>query len=206
MISGLRFDLRGAQTLWGAVPDLATFGKAMGNGFSVSALCGRSEIMRLGGLDHDRERVFLLSATHGGETHALAAALTAIDEMEKHDVAGHVRRLGARLMAGIRAAAADAGLQGLVDCIGQEPSPVIVCRDRDGRASPALRTLFLQEMVARGVLIPYIAISLAHGENEIDAAVTATRGSLEVYARALDDGVGGYLRGPVVKPVFRRYN
>lgn len=206
MISGFRFHLRGAQTLWNAVPDLATFGKAMANGFSVSALCGRAEVMRLGGLEHDRERVFLLSATHGGETHELAAALASIDEMEKHDVAAHVRRLGARLMRGIRAAAADAGLAGIVDCIGQEPSPVIVCRDRDGKVSLPLRTLFLQEMVARGVLIPYVAISLAHGDAEIDAAVAAAREAFGVYARALDEGVERHLRGPVVKPVFRRYN
>jgi glutamate-1-semialdehyde 2,1-aminomutase len=206
MISGFRFHLRGAQTMYGVTPDLATFGKAMANGFSVAALCGRADVMGLGGLEHDRERVFLLSATHGGETHALAAALTAIDEMEKHDVVAHVAALGRRLMQGVRAAAADAGLGGIVDCIGHEASPVIVCRDRAGQVSLPLRTLLLQELVERGILIPYIAISLAHGEAEIDATVAALREGLTVYARALDDGIERHLRGPVVKPVFRRYN
>src|SRR5262249_18394184 len=72
MITGFRWHQGGGQGLFAITPDLSTFGKALGNGFSVSALCGRREFMRLGGLDHtDRPRVFMLSTTHGGETHAL---------------------------------------------------------------------------------------------------------------------------------------
>ena len=137
MISGFRYHLGGAQAMYDVTPDLATFGKAMGNGFSVAALCGRADVMRLGGLEHDRERVFLLSATHGGETHELAAALTAIDEMQRHDVAGHVARLGRRLKEGVNRAAADAGLGGVVECIGYDASPVIVTRDGAGKGFAA---------------------------------------------------------------------
>src|SRR5690606_20301591 len=72
MITGFRWHLRGAQHVYGVTPDLGTFGKALANGFSVSALVGRREIMTLGGLGHDRERVFLMSTTHGAETHGLA--------------------------------------------------------------------------------------------------------------------------------------
>jgi glutamate-1-semialdehyde 2,1-aminomutase len=206
MISGFRYDFKGAQGLYGAIPDMATYGKAIANGFSVAALCGRREVMRLGGLDHDRERVFLLSATHGAETHALAAALACIDELEKNDVSAHIKRLGAKLKSGVRAAAKDAGLEGLVDCIGYDASPVIVCKGRDGKVSLPLRTLFLQEMAARSILIPYIAISWSHGDAELDTTLAALAESLKVYAAALDDGVERHLRGPVVKPVFRRYN
>lgn len=206
MISGFRYDLRGAQTMYGVRPDLATFGKAIANGFSVAALSGRADVMRLGGLDHDRERVFLLSATHGAETHALAAAIATISEMERHDVAGHVRRLGARLMRGVRAAADKAGVAGLVDCIGFEASPVLVCKDKSGNPSLPFRTLLLQEMASRSILIPYIAISLSHSEAEIDLTIDALGDSLAVYARALEEGVERHLRGPAVKPVFRRRN
>lgn len=206
MICGFRYHLRGAQGLYGVVPDLATYGKAMGNGFSVAALCGKREVMSLGGLDHDRERVFLLSATHGAETHALAAALRTIAEIESKDVVSHTSQLGARLKNGVNAAARDAGLAGIVECIGHDASPLIVCRDREGKVSLPLRTLFLQEMAARAILIPYIAISLAHSERDIDATVEAVRESLNIYRRALDEGVQAHLRGPAVKPVFRRYN
>src|SRR6266481_1603435 len=75
MITGFRWHLGGAQTYYHLRPDLSTFGKAIANGFSVAALVGRRDLMELGGLHHDKERVFLLSTTHGAETHGLAAAI-----------------------------------------------------------------------------------------------------------------------------------
>ena len=75
MITGFRWDNGGAQRFHGITPDLSTFGKGIGNGFSVSALVGRRDIMQRGGLLHEDERVFLLSTTHGAESHGLAAAI-----------------------------------------------------------------------------------------------------------------------------------
>jgi hypothetical protein len=69
----LRFEAEGREI--GVVPHLSTFGKAMGNGFAISALAGKRAIMRLGGLDHHQPRVLLLSTTHVAETHALPASL-----------------------------------------------------------------------------------------------------------------------------------
>ena len=74
-ISGFRFHQGGAQTLYGVTPDMSCFGKALANGFSLSALTGKREVMELGGLFHDKERVFLLSTTHGAEGPSLAAAI-----------------------------------------------------------------------------------------------------------------------------------
>jgi glutamate-1-semialdehyde 2,1-aminomutase len=206
MISGFRYHLGGAQTMYGVRPDLATFGKAIANGFSTSVLCGRADIMRLGGLEHDQERVFLLSATHGAETHALAAAIATINEVRHRDVPSHVARLGARLKAGINFASESAGLSGIVECIGYDASPVIVCRDRTRMVSWPLRTLFLQEMCARGILIPYVAISYSHQDEDIDHTIAAAAEAMQVYARAIDEGVERFLNGPAAKPVFRRYN
>ena len=97
MITGFRFHLGGAQTLYGVRPDLSTFGKGIANGFSVSALVGRRSIMELGGLGHDRDRVFLLSTTHGAETHALAAAIATIRVYEEEGVVEVLHRQGQRL-------------------------------------------------------------------------------------------------------------
>ena len=118
MITGFRWDLRGAQHYYGVTPDLATFGKAIGNGFALSALVGRRDIMELGARDHDRDPVFLLSATHGGETHALAAARETIAELRERDVASHLWRIGAALQDGLNAAAAAAGVDGGVRARG----------------------------------------------------------------------------------------
>ena len=86
MITGFRYALHGAQDLYGVVPDLSTFGKALANGFSLSALCGKREFMRLGGRESEDDDVFLLSTTHGAELPALAAAVATIDVYEREPV------------------------------------------------------------------------------------------------------------------------
>ena len=73
--------------------------KAMGNGFAISALVGKREIMRLGGLDHDQPRVFLLSTTHGAETHALAASLETLRIYRERNVVEFLWKQGERLRA-----------------------------------------------------------------------------------------------------------
>jgi len=97
MITGFRLSPSGGQGLYGVTPDLSTFGKALGNGFAVSALAGRRDLMERGGIRHEQERVFLLSTTHGAETHSLAAAIAVMGIHEKEDVPAQLRRLGQRL-------------------------------------------------------------------------------------------------------------
>ena len=94
MITGFRFSAAGAQGLYGVTPDLSTFGKALGNGFAVSALAGRRELMERGGLRDSHERVFLLSTTHGAETHALAAAIATMNVYESEGIAARLHELG----------------------------------------------------------------------------------------------------------------
>ena len=101
MITGFRWHIGGAQKYYGIVPDLSAFGKGMGNGFSVSALLGKKDIMELGGLYHDRERVFLLSTTHGAEGHSLAAAIETIKIYKQEHVVEYLYQQGERLRSGI---------------------------------------------------------------------------------------------------------
>ncbi len=206
MITGFRWDLRGAQHYFGVTPDLATFGKALGNGFAIAALVGSREIMELGGLRHDRERVFLLSTTHGGETHAIAAALATIAEMERRDVTGLIWATGRQLQEGFREIAAARGVAEYLGLEGYPCSPVVVCKDAGGNVSAAMRTLFLQEMAERNILIPYIAISYSHQPTDLELTLEALDQTAVVYRHALEDGAERYLLGPEVKPVFRKYN
>ncbi len=206
MISGFRWDLQGAQKYFGVTPDLSTFGKAIGNGFSVSALVGKRDVMELGGLRHSRPKVFLLSATHGAETHALAAAVATIRELREKDVVKQLWKTGQALQDGFNALAAELGLADYVTCAGYPCSPYIVCRDADRNVSLPFRTLFLQETIAHGILIPYIAASYSHTEGMIQKTLEASAAALEIYRRALQEGVDNYLVGPAVKPVFRKFN
>jgi glutamate-1-semialdehyde 2,1-aminomutase len=205
MITGFRWHRSGAQHVYGIQPDLSAFGKALANGFALSALAGRRDVMRLGGLDHDRERVFLLSTTHGAETHALAAGIATMETYRDQDVIGHLYRQGERLRAGVHAAARRAGVERQVQCLGRPCCLLFTTRDQDGKPSQPFRTLFLQEMIRRGVLAPSFVVSFAHTDRDVDRTIEAVQGALDVYRKALEDGVDGFLVGPPVKPVFRPY-
>lgn len=61
-------------------------------------------------------------------------------------------------------------------------------------------------MLRRGVMMPWIAFSQAHGEAELALTAEALDGAFQVYARALEDGPERHLIGPAVKPVFRTHN
>lgn len=204
MITGFRWPRRSAQAHYGLTADLSTFGKALGNGFAVSALVGRREIMRLGSLDHDRDRVFLLSTTHGAETHALAAALAVMEVYRNEPVVETLDRQGRRLKAGIAWAASRHGLSGHFQLLGRPANLVYACRDRGGVPSQVFRTLFLQETIRRGVLAPSFVVSYSHSDDDIDRTIEAVSGALGVYRRALEDGPEAYLVGRPVQPVFSK--
>lgn len=206
MITGFRWHLQGAQTYFGIEPDLTTFGKGIANGFSVAVLGGRREIMQLGGLDHDQERVFLLSTTHGAENVGLAAMRQALKIYRTEAVVEHLWRVGSQVIDGLNEAAQDVGLGEVFKAHGFPCSPTATYLDGQGNPSLAHRTLFLQEMVRHGVLVSYFAPSFSHGDREIELTLDAARKAFIVVARALDDGWEGFLEGPVVKPVFRLYN
>lgn len=206
MITGFRWHLGGAQTLYGVTPDLSTFGKAIANGFSVSALVGKRALMSLGGLDHDSERVFLLSTTHGAETHALAAAIETMRIYAREGVVEVLHRQGRRLKSGIEQAARELGVDEHFQVLGRACNLVYTARDRDKNPSQAFRTLVLQETLKRGIIMPSLVVSYAHGDSDIDRTVDAIRDALRVYRQALDGGVERFLEGRPVSPVFRPRN
>ena len=127
MISGIRFDIRGAHHLWNVYPDLATFGKAYSNGFSFSLLAGRRDIMELGGLQHDKRRVFLLSQTHSSESIGLAACMATLQECQRTNVTSHIWELGAKLAASVKDLALSHGVSEYVRVIGFSCNPQLLC-------------------------------------------------------------------------------
>jgi len=205
MITGFRWHLNGAQAEYGVTADLSTFGKALANGFSVSALVGRREIMRLGGNDHDRERVFLLSTTHGAETHQLAAAMATMQQYRDHPVVQTLYARGARLRRGVEQVSAAHGLSEHFGVISRDCNLLFFTRDRDRQPSQPFRTLFMQEMIRQGIIAPSLVVSYSHTDQDIDRTVQAIDAALRVYARALEEGPKRYLTGQPVKPVFRRF-
>ncbi|MFC7807169.1 glutamate-1-semialdehyde 2,1-aminomutase [Streptomyces olivaceus] len=205
MITGFRWSEAGAQGLYGVVPDLSTFGKALGNGFAVAALAGRRALMERGGLRHPGDRVFLLSTTHGAETHALAAAMAVQTVYVEEGVTARLHALGERLASGVREAAAGMGVGDHVVVRGRASNLVFATLDGDGRPSQAYRTLFLRRLLAGGVLAPSFVVSGALDDADIEHTVEVVAEACAVYRKALDAGdPAPWLGGRPVRPVFRR--
>jgi glutamate-1-semialdehyde 2,1-aminomutase len=177
----------------------------MGNGFSIAALAGRRNIMELGGIRHDRERVFLLSTTHGAETHGLAAGLETMRIYREEPVIDHLWRQGRRLADGMRQAICRHDLSGFVDVGGQPCCLVYGTRDHDKKPSQSFRTLFLQETIKRGLLAPSLVVSYSHSDQDIDQTISVIDEALSTYRKALEDGIDKYLISRPVKPVFRKF-
>ncbi|MCX5372559.1 glutamate-1-semialdehyde 2,1-aminomutase [Streptomyces sp. NBC_00015] len=205
MITGFRWSEAGAQGLYGVVPDLSTFGKALGNGCAVSALAGRRDLMELGGLRHSGDRVFLLSTTHGAETHSLAAAMAVQSTYVEEGVTARLHSLGERLAAGVRDVAAGMGVGEHLVVRGRPSNLVFATLDEHGQPSQQYRTLFLRRLLAGGVLAPSFVVSSALDDADIDRTVEVVAQACAVYRKALDAAdPTPWLAGRPVKPVFRR--
>ncbi len=206
MITGFRWHNGGGQAYYGVDPDLSCWGKALGNGFSVSALTGKRKFMELGGLRHDSERVFLLSTTHGGETHGLAAAIATIGVYQREPVIETIYQRGQRLLTEGTQLIESHGLSKQIQIQGKPCCLVVSTLDQDGKPSQAMRSLFLQETIKRGILMTSLVVSFSHSDEDIDRTLDAMDHALKVYREALENGVENYLIGKPSKPVYRRYN
>ena len=205
IITGFRWHLNGAQRFYDIQADLSTFGKAMGNGFPVSALIGKRELMEAGGIHHNRERVFLLSQTFGGETGSLAAALETIRIYREEKVVDYMWNIGRKLKQGIAEIIEDLQLGGYFTISGYPCCLVFGTNDQHKQHSEKFRTLFMQETIKRGLLMPSLIVSYAHTDADIEFTLEGVQEALKVYKKALQQGVTEYLEGPPEQPTLRKY-
>jgi len=173
--------------------------KAMANGFPVSAVVGRRDLMQV------FDEIFF-SFTFGGEVLSLAAAKATIGKLREGTVIPHLWAQGRKLQDGYNALATAAGLAERTRCIGLPPRTVLTFTDRQGRDSLAMKSLFQQEVIRRGILnAGGFNLCYRHSDADIERTLHACRPALAVLADALAaDDVEGRLHGPVIQPVFRR--
>jgi glutamate-1-semialdehyde 2,1-aminomutase len=163
--------------------------------------------MQLGSIEHvGTERLFLLSTTHGAEMSGLGAFVKTVEFMHQHKVIEHLWTYGEKLIALFNQIAAEQGINDYLYSSGIACSPSYFTHDKTGKSSLAMRTLFSQEMIKNGVLMPWIALSFRHGEAELEITRKALIATMQVYKKALNDGVEHYLIGDAIKPVFRAIN
>lgn len=199
VLTGVRFGLGGAGERFGVVPDLACFGKGLANGFPLSALVGRRDVMKL------LEEVFF-SFTFGGEAVALAAARATLGKLRSINGVGHLWGQGLRLRDGTNVLARHFGLEDRVECVGLPPRSVVQFRGRDEPESLLMKSFFQQECFKRGVLFTGVHLpSCSHGEREVDQVLRVYRSAMEELAVGLRVGdLARRLEGAPLQPVFRR--
>lgn len=199
VVTGFRMHLGGAQALYGVTPDLACFGKAMGNGFPIAAVVGRRDVMQT------MDDIFF-SFTFGGDAVALAAAVATIEEMRNKPVIEHLWAQGERLKDGYNALAKHYGLGDVTQCIGLAPRTVCTFADTPNADGLLVRSLVQQELIKRGVLfLVGHNLCYAHSDEDVEHTLRAHRTALEVLAAALASGEPRrFLEGEPVKAVFRK--
>lgn len=208
MITGFRLGWPGVHGEFGLDPDLTTWGKGVANGFSTCVLAGKRDIMELGGLRHDKDRVFLISTTHGAETHSLAAALATLREMKRTDSINRIRETGRAILREVESLLKSHRLEGIVTVKGDPAWQLMQFRDAKGQLCDGFKTLLFQEMVKNGVFFRGLFLpTISHGKADVDVTLRAFDSAFKVYRQALEQGTyRGLLTGDPVKPVFRKRN
>lgn len=198
IVTGFRLALGGAQERFGVTPDLACFGKGLANGYPLSAITGRADIMQ------EFNEVFF-SFTHGGEALSLTAGLATLQVAEEKDLPAHLWRIGARLQNETNRLLAQRQLAPRAVCVGLPPWTAIRFMDAEGRDSMLLRSLFQQEAIKRGLLTHgNHMLSLSHTEAIIDETLAIYAQVFDVLAEAVQaDRIAERLEGPPMQPVIR---
>lgn len=206
MITGFRYHNGGGQAYYGVEADLATFGKAIANGFAVSALTGKAELMEQGGLLHDKKRVFLLSTTHGGETHSLAAAIATMKFYQSNPVVERLKRQGERLRQELEVVVANHRLENSIQFFGHPANLVFSTLNQDGKPCQLMRSLLLQEAAKQGLIMPSLVVNYSHDDQAIDETISGWDKALDNYELAWKGNVNDYLNGRPSDIVYREYN
>jgi len=197
-ITGFRYADGGAQELFGVTPDLATFGKGLANGYPVSAVAGRRDLMRL------MEEIFF-SFTFGGETLSLAASAATLDKLRRCNVTAHLTALGKRLMHGLRERIERHQVADLLSVAGHPSWSFLLLKDTPLASQWETKTLLLQSLFERGILsLGTHNLSYAHQESDIDRLLAVYD---EVFpllrAGALEGRMSELLRCPPLEPLFK---
>jgi glutamate-1-semialdehyde aminotransferase len=197
MITGFRYSLGGAQTLFNVTPDLSCFGKAMGNGLPISAVVGKAIIMK------EMEEIFF-SGTFGGETLSIAAAIAVIDKMQNENVIDSLWDKGEFLSVEVNKLIKEYGLSAAVCLKGKSPWIILNFQDYGDWNGFEIKTLYILEMLKNGILTQGTHnVCYAHDQHDLDEIIIAYRNTFVILREALKHNTEKYLPCPAIMPVFK---
>ena len=209
MITGFKLDYPGAHKMLNIEADLTTWGKGLANGFSTCILAGKKEIMELGGINHNKERVFLISTTHGAETHALAAAIASIKIIKRENGIERNIALSNKLIIELEKLIKSNHLEEFILLKGHPNWKLMLFKDREKNYSDAYKTLLFQELIKDGIFFRgTFNPTISHTMHDVEITLEAFDKAFAVYQQALNSpkGFRDFLVGEPIKPVFRKWN
>lgn len=197
-ITGFRYANGGAQEYFGVTPDLATFGKGLANGYPLSALAGRAEIMRM------LEEVFF-SFTFGGETLSLAAALATMTKLQQQPVIETIKRQGQKVLLGVQNLIERHQIGHFLSISGHPSWTFLLFKEASPYSQWQIKTLFLQEMFARGVLtLGTHNMSYAHSDADVEKLLAVYDEVFAILKEAVDNqSLDKHLRCQPLEPLFK---
>jgi glutamate-1-semialdehyde 2,1-aminomutase len=194
--SGFRQTFGGIHKMYGVEPDMAMFGKAMGNGYAITATIGRREIM-------ESAQSTFISSTFWTERIGPSAALKALEVMEREKSWERITQTGTDIMGRWQTLAKKHDLK-----INIAGLPAIASFGLDGPNSLAYKTLITQEMLGKGYLASNLIFSsLAHTPEVVDGyfdALDPVFGIIKECEEGRD--VMSLLKSPVCHAGFKRLN
>jgi glutamate-1-semialdehyde 2,1-aminomutase len=197
-ITGFRYANGGAQELFGVTPDLSTFGKGIANGYPLAAVAGRNDVMKL------MEEIFF-SFTMGGEALSLAAARATMDKLKREPVVETLCSRGRRMLDETAKLIATHELGDCLSTSGHPSWGFVLMQDAGGYSSVEIKTLFMQEMQARGVLsFATHNLNYAHQDADIDAVLRVYNEVFPILADAIHNrAMKQYLKCEPLVPLFK---
>lgn len=200
VVSGFRYALGGASELYHVKPDMAAFGKGMGNGYPISAVAGKKEL-----LSQIEEGVFV-STTFGGDSIAMAASLATIKILEQPGFYDHIQKIGTIQRDGIVELIRKYKLEDVLSVSGLPAHAGVAFEGHGALSYLDIQSVYSQTMIENGILVFAIYnLNASHTEKEAAAYLEATDKAFALIRKAVDeDSVNGILRGGKVDPVFKR--
>lgn len=196
--TGFRLHKQGAYGYFGVEPDIACFAKALGNGFPISAIAGRSDIMQI------FDEIFF-SFTYGGDVMGLTAALATLNVIEEEPVLETIEKRGRVLMDGINQLINEFELQEHIGLQGY-PARNFITFANDGHDGLLLKSIIQQEAIKGGILCGgYHVVVYTHTEKDIIHTISIYKKVFETIKNALyQNKLNSLLKGNIVQPVFRK--
>lgn len=192
--TGWRMRVGGVYELYGVRPDIAVYGKAMGNGFPMAAVVGKKEVM-------DSAQESFISSTYWTDRIGPAASIATINKMLENDVPSHLCKIGNKISRGWEKLANVHDLK--IEVAGIPPLTTFAFEHEE---SQALHTLFTQEMLSRGFLASKsVYVSYSHAEKHVAKYLENVDEVFGIIKKAMENKkIHALLKGPVAHESFKR--